>query len=170
MCPQLSAGAGAKEAGVEMFSLSKSYNMTGWRVGAAVGNAEMLNALWKLKTNIDSGMFEAIQMASERALSDGGAFVREMCEVYRRRRDLVIAALAAVGIDVPPKGTIYVWVPVPAGHVGVVAELVLEQADVVVSPGSASGQRRGLRAAVADRARRSPARGGRAHRQHLRPQ
>jgi LL-diaminopimelate aminotransferase len=132
---------GAKEAGVEMFSLSKAFNMTGWRVGAAVGNAEMLEALWKLKTNIDSGMFEAIQMASIRALSDGGAFVREMCEVYRRRRDLVIAALAAVGIDVPPpRGTIYVWVPVPAGHTSVsFAELVLEQADVVVSPGSSYG-------------------------------
>src|SRR5205823_10706653 len=82
---------GAKEAGVEMFSLSKAYNMTGWRVGAAVGNAEMIAALLKLKTNVDSGMFDAIQMAAVRALAEGGAVVREMCDVYRRRRDLVIA-------------------------------------------------------------------------------
>jgi LL-diaminopimelate aminotransferase len=135
------AAPGAKEAGVEMFSLSKAYNMTGWRVGAAVGNAEMIAALLKLKTNIDSGMFEAIQMASVRALSEGGAFARQMSETYRRRRDLVISALAGVGIDVePPKGTMYVWVPVPEGHTSVTfCELVLEQAGVVVSPGSSYG-------------------------------
>jgi LL-diaminopimelate aminotransferase len=135
------AAPGAKEAGVEMFSLSKAYNMTGWRVGAAVGNAEMIAALLKLKTNIDSGMFEAIQMASVRALSEGGAFARQMSETYRRRRDLVISALAGVGIDVePPKGTMYVWVPVPGGHTSVsFCELVLEQAGVVVSPGSSYG-------------------------------
>jgi LL-diaminopimelate aminotransferase len=135
------AAPGAKEAGVEMFSLSKAYNMTGWRVGAAVGNAEMIAALLKLKTNIDSGMFEAIQMASVRALSEGGAFARQMSETYRRRRDLVISALAGVGIDVePPKGTMYVWVPVPEGHTSVsFCELVLEQAGVVVSPGSSYG-------------------------------
>ncbi|MDX6552837.1 MAG: LL-diaminopimelate aminotransferase, partial [Gaiellales bacterium] len=135
------AAPGAKEAGVEMFSLSKAYNMTGWRLGAAVGNAEMIAALLKLKTNIDSGMFEAIQMASVRALSEGGAFARQMSETYRRRRDLVISALAGVGIDVePPKGTMYVWVPVPEGHTSVsFCELVLEQAGVVVSPGSSYG-------------------------------
>ncbi len=132
---------GAIEAGIEMFSLSKAYNMTGWRVGAAVGNAELLAGLWKLKTNIDSGMFDAVQMAAVTALSGSQDHVREMCEVYRRRRDMLVAALAAVGIDViPPKGTIYVWVPVPSDHTSVsFAELVLEQAAVVVSPGSAYG-------------------------------
>ena len=132
---------GAKEAGIEMFSLSKSWNMTGWRVGAAVGNAGMIDQLWKLKTNIDSGLFDAVQMASIRALADGRGFVAEMCDTYRRRRDLLVEALAAVGIDVPaPRGTIYVWVPVPAGHTSVsFAELVLEQAGVVVSPGSSYG-------------------------------
>ena len=135
------AAPGAREAGVEMFSLSKSWNMTGWRIGAAVGNAEMLSQLWKLKTNVDSGQFDAIQMAAVRALNEGDGFVREMCEVYRRRRDLLIDALAGVGIDVPPpRGTIYVWVPVPDGHTSVsFAELVLEQAGVVVSPGSSYG-------------------------------
>jgi LL-diaminopimelate aminotransferase len=132
---------GAKEAGIEMFSLSKSWNMTGWRVGAAVGNAGMIEQLWKLKTNIDSGLFDAVQMASIRALADGRGFVAEMCDTYRRRRDLLVEALAAVGIDVPPpRGTIYVWVPVPAGHTSVsFTELVLEQAGVVVSPGSSYG-------------------------------
>jgi LL-diaminopimelate aminotransferase len=131
----------AREAGIEMFSLSKSWNMTGWRIGAAVGNAEMLSQLWKLKTNVDSGQFDAIQMAAVRALNEGDGFVKEMCEVYRRRRDLLIDALAAVGIDVPPpRGTIYVWVPVPEGHTSAsFAELVLEQAGVVVSPGSSYG-------------------------------
>jgi LL-diaminopimelate aminotransferase len=124
-----------------MFSLSKAWNMTGWRVGAAVGNAAMIEQLWKLKTNIDSGMFEAVQMASVKALSGGRGFVQEMCEIYRRRRDLLVDALTAVGIDVPaPKGTMYVWVPVPEGHTSVsFTELVLEQAGVVVSPGSSYG-------------------------------
>jgi len=139
--PSFLQARGAREAGLEMFSLSKTYNMTGWRVGAAVGNAEMIQALWKLKTNIDSGIFEAVQMAAVRALTGPQDHVREMCAIYARRRDLVIGALHAVGIDVPPpRATIYVWVPVPAGHTSVsFAELVLDQAAVVVSPGSAYG-------------------------------
>jgi LL-diaminopimelate aminotransferase len=139
--PSFLQATGAREAGVEMFSLSKTYNMTGWRVGAAVGNADMIQALWKLKTNIDSGIFDAVQMAAARALTGPQDHAREMCAIYARRRDLVLAALRAVGIDVPaPKGTIYVWVPVPAGHTSVsFAEPVLEQAAVVVSPGSAYG-------------------------------
>jgi LL-diaminopimelate aminotransferase len=139
--PSFLEARGAREAGVEMFSLSKTYNMTGWRAGAAVGNAEMLGALWKLKTNIDSGIFDAVQMAAVAALTGPQEHVREMCAIYARRRDLVVSALHAVGIDVPPpRGTIYVWVPVPAGHTSVsFAELVLDQAAVVVSPGSAYG-------------------------------
>jgi LL-diaminopimelate aminotransferase len=141
VAPSFLQAPGAKEAGLEMFSLSKAYNMTGWRVGAAVGNADMINALWKLKTNVDSGMFDAIQMAGVRALGEGGSVAREMCEVYRRRRDLAVSALQAVGIDVePPRGTMYIWVPVPEGHTSVsFTELVLEQAGVVVSPGSSYG-------------------------------
>jgi LL-diaminopimelate aminotransferase len=141
VAPSFLATDGAREVGIEVFSLSKAYNMTGWRVGAAVGNAEMLAGLWKLKTNIDSGMFDAVQMASVRALAGDQGHVARMCEIYRRRRDWVIDALAAAGIRVePPKGTIYVWVPVPAGHTSVsFTELVLEQAAVVVSPGSSYG-------------------------------
>jgi LL-diaminopimelate aminotransferase len=139
--PSFLEAPGAREAGVEMFSLSKAYNMTGWRVGAAVGNAGMLAALLKLKTNIDSGVFDAVQLAAAAALLGPQDHVREMCDIYRRRRDLVLAALASVGIDVPaPKGTMYVWVPVPPGHTSVsFAELVLDQAAVVVSPGSSYG-------------------------------
>jgi LL-diaminopimelate aminotransferase len=141
VAPSFLASAGAAEAGIEMFSLSKAYNMTGWRVGAAVGNATMIEGLWKLKTNIDSGIFDAIQMAAARALSGPQEHIAQMCEVYRRRRDLVVAALAGAGIQVaPPKGTIYIWVPVPCGHDSVsFTELVLEQAAVVVSPGSSYG-------------------------------
>ena len=102
----------------------------------------MLSQLWKLKTNVDSGQFDAIQLAAARVLGvEGDAHVAHMRDVYRRRRDLVIDALGAAGLDVtPPRGTIYVWVPVPQGHTSVsFAELVLQQADVVVSPGSAYG-------------------------------
>jgi len=142
VAPSFLAAPGAREAGIEMFSLSKAYNMTGWRVGAAVGNADMIAALLKLKTNIDSGQFDAIQLAAARILGPkGDAHVAHMREVYGRRRDLVIDALAAAGLEVAPaKGTIYVWVPAPEGHTSVsFAELVLQQADVVVSPGSAYG-------------------------------
>jgi len=141
VAPSFLAAEGGREAGIEMFSLSKAYNMTGWRVGAAVGNADMLARLWKLKTNIDSGMFEAIQMAAVKALLGPQTPVREMCEIYARRRDLVIGALRAVGLEVaPPKGTIYVWLPVPDGHTSAsFADLVLEEAAVVVSPGAGYG-------------------------------
>jgi LL-diaminopimelate aminotransferase len=141
VAPSFLATPGAREVGVEMFSLSKAYNMTGWRVGVAVGHAAMLDALWQLKTNIDSGMFDAVQLAAVTALAAGHDHVQEMCEVYRRRRDWLVGALAAAGIEVPrPRGTIYLWVPVPAGHTSAsFTELVLEQAAVVVSPGSAYG-------------------------------
>jgi LL-diaminopimelate aminotransferase len=141
VAPSFLEARGAREAGVEMFSLSKAYNMTGWRVGAAVGNAEMIAALTNLKTNIDSGVFDAVQLAAARALTGPQDHVREMCAVYGRRRDLTVAALRAVGIAVPPpRGTMYIWVPVPEGHTSVsFAELVLDQAAVVVSPGSSYG-------------------------------
>lgn len=142
VAPSFLAAEGARDAGIEIFSLSKAYNMTGWRVGAAVGNAEAIAALLKLKTNVDSGQFDAVQLAAARVLGpEGDAHVQRMREIYARRRDLVVAALAAAGIHVaPPKGTIYVWVPVPDGHTSAsFAELVLDQAAVVVSPGSAYG-------------------------------
>ena len=133
---------GAKEVGVEVFSLSKAYNMTGWRTAAIVGNAEAIEAYWRLKTNIDSGMFEAVQLAAVAALRDGDETAKEMSAIYQRRRDLVCGALNDIGVDVtPPKGTIYVWAPVPDGHTSAsYCELVLEESGVVVSPGGAYGQ------------------------------
>jgi LL-diaminopimelate aminotransferase len=134
---------GAKEVGIEVFSLSKPFNMTGWRCGAIVGNADVVQTYWQLKSNIDSGLFEAVQLAGVAALSaDADAEVASMNELYRKRRDLVCDALKRIGIDVtPPKGTIYIWAPVPDGF-GSSAEYcehVLEQAAVVTSPGAIYG-------------------------------
>jgi len=134
---------GAKEVGIEVFSLSKPYNMTGWRCAAVVGNAEVIEHYWRLKTNIDSGLFEAVQLAGVAALSpDVDAEVASMNELYRLRRDMVCEALAKAGVRVtPPKGTIYVWAPIPDEFDSSAAycEHVLERAAVVISPGSAYG-------------------------------
>jgi LL-diaminopimelate aminotransferase len=141
--PSFLATAGAKDVGIEIFSLSKGYNMTGWRCAVAVGNAEALQIYWRLKTNIDSGLFEAVQLAGVAALSpDADAEVASMNELYRRRRDLVCKALHGIGVDVrPPHGTIYVWAPVPAGFQSSeeYCTHVLEHAGVVLSPGAIYG-------------------------------
>src|SRR5436309_4107273 len=115
--PSFLATRGAKEVGIEVFSLSKGYNMTGWRCAVAVGNAQALEIYWRLKTNIDSGLFEAVQLAGIAALSpETDSEVASMNELYRRRRDLVCEALQRIGVSVrPPRGTIYVWAPVPEG-------------------------------------------------------
>ncbi|HEY1688305.1 MAG TPA: LL-diaminopimelate aminotransferase [Solirubrobacteraceae bacterium] len=141
--PSFLATPGAKEVGIEVFSLSKGYNMTGWRCAALLGNAEAIEIYWRLKTNIDSGLFEAVQLAGIAALSpDADAEVASMNELYKIRRDLVCDALAQAGVKVTvPKGTIYVWAPIPDGFESSAAycEHVLEQAAVVISPGSAYG-------------------------------
>src|SRR5436190_6455618 len=141
VAPSFLETKGAKEVGVEVFSLSKGYNMTGWRTGAIVGNAAAIEQYWRLKTNIDSGMFDAVQLAAAAALELGGPAAREMSAIYQRRRDLVCDALREIGVDVtPPKGTIYIWAPVPQGHTSEsYCELVLEESAVVVSPGGAYG-------------------------------
>jgi LL-diaminopimelate aminotransferase len=141
VAPSFLATPGAKEVGVEVFSLSKGYNMTGWRCAAILGNAEAIQSYWRLKTNVDSGLFEAIQMAGVAALDGPGEPLEQMNETYRRRRDLVVSALGAIGVEVAsPKGTIYVWAPVPEGHTSTsFCELVLEEAAVVISPGSMYG-------------------------------
>jgi LL-diaminopimelate aminotransferase len=132
---------GAKEVGIEIFSPSKGWNMTGWRAGLVAGNAEVVERYRQLKTNLDSGMFVAVQRATAAALTEARDFPREMSEVYRRRRDLVAEALGAIGLEVePPRATPYFWVAVPEGYTSeAFAELVLEQAGVVVSPGPAYG-------------------------------
>ncbi len=141
VAPSFLATPGAKEVGVEVFSLSKGFNMTGWRCAAILGNADAIRTYWRLKTNVDSGLFEAIQLAGAAALDGPREPIEEMNAIYARRRDLVVSALGEIGVDVtPPKGTIYVWAPVPDGHTSTsFAELVLEEAAVVVSPGSMYG-------------------------------
>jgi LL-diaminopimelate aminotransferase len=139
VAPSFLETPGAKDVGVEVFSLSKGWNMTGWRTAALVGNADAAAAYWKLKTNVDSGMFEAVQLAAAAALDAGPP--DGMREIYQRRRDLVCGALESIGVDVtPPKGTIYVWAPVPDGHTSAsYCELVLDESAVAVSPGGAYG-------------------------------
>ena len=143
VAPSFLATPGAKDVGVEVFSLSKGYNMTGWRCAAIVGNAEAISHYWRLKSNIDSGLFDAIQLAGAAALAPVlDADVKAMNAVYQRRRDLVCDALAQAGVHVtPPKGTIYIWAPVPEGFDSAAeyCEHVLEQAAVVISPGGAYG-------------------------------
>jgi LL-diaminopimelate aminotransferase len=143
VAPSFLQTPGSKGVGVEVFSLSKGYNMTGWRCAAIVGNAEAIAHYWRLKSNIDSGLFEAVQLAGAAALGpDLDVFVKGMNDVYQRRRDLVCDALREAGVEVTrPKATIYVWAPVPPGFESTVAycEYVLERAAVVISPGSAYG-------------------------------
>jgi len=143
VAPSFLATPGAKEVGVEVFSLSKGYNMTGWRCAFIAGNADAIAQYWRLKSNVDSGLFEAVQLAGVAALDPAvDAEVAAMNDVYKRRRDLVCDALRAAGVDVtPPKGTIYIWAPVPAGYESAAAycEHVLEETAVVISPGGAYG-------------------------------
>jgi len=141
VAPSFLATPGAKEVGVEVFSLSKGYNMTGWRCAAILGNADAIREYWRLKTNIDSGLFDAVQLAGAAALLGPKEPLEEQNAIYLRRRDLVVGALREIGVDVTaPKGTIYVWAPVPEGHTSTsFVELVLEEAAVVISPGSMYG-------------------------------
>jgi LL-diaminopimelate aminotransferase len=143
VAPSFLATPGAGEVGVEVFSLSKGYNMTGWRCAAILGNADAIAQYWRLKSNIDSGLFDAVQLAGAAALDPSvDASVAEMNAVYARRRDLVCDALAQAGVQVTrPQGTIYVWAPIPPGYDSAAAycEHVLEEAAVVISPGGAYG-------------------------------
>ena len=143
VAPSFLQTPGAKHVGVEVFSLSKGYNMTGWRCAAIVGNAEAIAHYWRLKSNVDSGLFDAVQLAGVAALSpDLDVQVRAMAAHYERRRNLVCDALLAAGVRVArPKGTIYVWAPIPPGFDSSAAycEHVLEETGVVISPGDAYG-------------------------------
>lgn len=142
VAPSVLQVPGAKEVAVEFHSLSKPFNMTGWRIGMAVGNPDAVRALGVIKTNTDSGQFTAVQQAGIAALEETPAsFFAEMNEVYRRRRDLVVGALRDLGVPVePPRATFYVWAPVPPGHTSAgFAEALLEQAGVVVAPGNGYG-------------------------------
>ncbi len=133
---------GAREVGVEFHSLSKSYNMTGWRIGMAVGNARMLDALKRVKSNLDSGVPQAIQYAAIEALSGPQDCIKEHNAIYQKRRDLVVKTLNDIGLEVtPPRAGLYIWAGVPEGYssVGFAAEL-LEEVGVVVTPGVGYGK------------------------------
>jgi len=133
---------GAKEVGIEFNSLSKTYNMTGWRIGFAVGNHEILNGLRLVKTNIDSGTFQAIQVAGIAALTGSQDCIRANVAVYRARRDALVAGLKSAGIEASkPKATFYLWVRVPDGYSSMQFSMfLLERAGVVVTPGVGFGE------------------------------
>jgi LL-diaminopimelate aminotransferase len=132
---------GAKEIGIEFHSLSKSYNMTGWRIGWVCGNKEILSALAKVKSNIDSGIFQAIQMAGVAAFKDSGSHLKRMLKIYEARRAVMVRSLRKAGWPVsPPKATFYLWAPIPKGRKSkeVAAELLRKEA-LVATPGIGFG-------------------------------
>jgi LL-diaminopimelate aminotransferase len=133
---------GAKDTAIEFHSLSKTYNMTGWRLGFVVGNREVLAALGKIKSNVDSGAFNAIQIAGMAALDSDQSCVAENCRIYQERRDILVSGLKKLGFEVDvPQATFYVWLPVPQGFdsMGFTAH-VLEQAGIVTVPGNGFGE------------------------------
>jgi LL-diaminopimelate aminotransferase len=128
---------GAKEVGLEFHSLSKTYNMTGWRVGFAVGNKEAVEGLGAIKSNIDSGVFQAVQFAAIEALRGDQSCVEEMTKVYGRRRDLMVRGLQQAGFEVePPKATFYLWIKIPSGYTSAQLASRLLEKGVVVTPGN----------------------------------
>lgn len=134
--------AGAKDVGIEFHSLSKTYNMTGWRLGWAAGNKDAIEVLGRYKSNIDSGVFQAIQYAGIEALSGPQDSIEKMQRLYEERRDACARGLARLGWQVkPPRASFYFWVPVPRGFTSAsFAELVLEKAGVIITPGNGYGQ------------------------------
>jgi LL-diaminopimelate aminotransferase len=133
---------GARETGVEFHSLSKTYNMTGWRIGMAVGNAKAIEALMRIKSNLDSGIPQAIQHAAIAALRGPQDCIQEHNAVYQKRRDLLLQAILKLGLKArTPKASLYVWAKVPHGYTSAdFAERLLEKASVVVTPGSGYGK------------------------------
>jgi len=133
---------GAKEIGVEFHSLSKTYNMTGWRIGMVVGNADMVDALKRVKSNLDSGIPQAIQYAAIEALTGSQDCIPEHNAIYQRRRDLIIEVLNNVGLKArPPKASLYIWAKIPEGYTSTeFATDLLEKVGVVVTPGVGYGK------------------------------
>ncbi|UCG81840.1 MAG: LL-diaminopimelate aminotransferase [Desulfobacterales bacterium] len=132
---------GAKSVGIEFHSLSKTYNMTGWRIGFAVGCTDVINALGQVKSNIDSGAFQAVQIAGITALEGGQACVEEMRQTYAERRDILVEGLHAAGLSIEkPRATFYLWVEVPQGYTSAgFASLLLTEAGIVTTPGNGFG-------------------------------
>jgi len=140
--PSFLEAKGAKDVGLEFHSLSKTYNMTGWRIGFAVGNQEAIQGLGAVKSNIDSGAFQAIQLAGIEAITGDQSCVEEMRQSYARRRDLIVQGLRESGLElIPPKATFYRWVRVPEGYTSAsLATRLLEEAGLVVTPGNGFGE------------------------------
>ncbi len=145
VAPSFMQVPGAKEIGVEFFSLSKSYNMPGWRVGFAVGNATMLGALARMKSYMDYGMFQPVQIAAIAALNGPQDCVRETAERYRVRRDVLCEGLARIGWEIPkPQASMFVWGHIPEPHRAMgsleFSKFLLQEAKVAVSPGIGFGE------------------------------
>jgi alanine-synthesizing transaminase len=145
VAPSFLQAKGAKDVGVEFVSLSKSYNMAGWRVGFCVGNPETIAALRRIKSYLDYGIFQPIQIASIIALNGPQDCVAEICDTYRQRRDTLITGLNRAGWQVPsPKGTMFVWAKIPDKyqHMGSVefCKFLINEAQVAVSPGLGFGE------------------------------
>ena len=133
---------GAKKRCIEFHSLSKTYNMTGWRIGFAVGNPELVAGIGKVKTNVDSGVFQAVQGAGIEALKSGDEITGAIRRTYRERRDILLPGLRALGLDpVEPRATFYVWIPVPKGYTSAsFCSHLLEEAGIVTTPGNGFGK------------------------------
>jgi LL-diaminopimelate aminotransferase len=132
---------GAKSVGIEFHSLSKTYNMTGWRIGFAVGCADLVNALGQVKSNIDSGVFQAVQIAGVAALKGNQACVDQMRQTYQERRDILVGGLRSLGLSVEkPRATFYVWMDVPKGYSSAeFSSRLLSDAGIVTTPGNGFG-------------------------------
>lgn len=132
---------GAKEVGIEFHSLSKTYNMTGWRIGFAVGKKDVIHALGQIKSNIDSGAFQAVQIAGIAALEGDQICVENMNKEYAMRRDILVEGLVSLGLSVvKPKATFYVWIEVPKGYTSAqFASLLLTKSGIVATPGNGFG-------------------------------
>ena len=141
VAPSILQVEGARDIAMEFHSLSKTANMTGWRIGMAVGNSEMVNALMRVKSNIDSGLSQAVQEMGMEALNLSPEWIHSNNEIYRRRRDRVVSTLREIGIDaIAPKAGLYIWVPTPEGYSSAeFAQKLLEERNVVVTPGNGYG-------------------------------
>ncbi len=142
VAPSFLRAEGARSVGVEFHSFSKIFNMTGWRLGFVCGNAEIIKALTKVKSNIDSGVFNAIQVAGITALKKIDKVTSDIQALYQKRRDALVEGLAGIGWNVPaPEATFYVWARVPKRHTSVsFAKTFLDKADVIVTPGNGFGE------------------------------
>jgi LL-diaminopimelate aminotransferase len=133
---------GAKEIGIEFHSLSKTFNMTGWRIGFAVGCPEIISVLGRVKTNIDSGIFQAIQEAGIVALNHFDTPIPEIIQIYEKRREVMVKGIREIGLEVEwPKATFYLWIQVPRGYTSTqFSTLLLEQGGIVATPGNGFGE------------------------------